>query len=251
MPLALCGCGEGFKASYVSTLRNWMFQENAGTNEYNLFFSLHDDDGETIDAEVSADVRIEDAAGNVLYQKTHLVTESNYGDFSKQNESIHLACIRIPKSYLKKGVSSSGKAYLKIYKKDVVTFDEVYCDALYCLPVKDVTVVCDLLPVELQMKDYSGRTEGVIRVEEVTYNYSSDIITKLDIELAGTKTQGGSNSYDYFTYKLYDSNGFMIDSGSVYLLSLTAGDKFKKEISVYEDLTPGETYTIKFEEYSY
>ena len=252
LPLALCGCGEGFRASYVSTLRNWMFQENSGTNEYNLFFSLHDKDGDTIDAGVTVDVRIEDASGNVLYEKTHTVTENDYGDFSNLNASYHLACVRIPKSSVKEGVSSSGKVYLKVYKEDVVAFDEVNCDALYCLPVKGIDLVCDdNLPIELKIKDYRGRVEGVIRVEEVKYAFDAGVSSNLEIELTGTKTQGGSKSFDYFIYKLYDSNGFMIDSGIVYLSSLSAGDKFKEDIRVYKDVTPGETYTIKFEEYSY
>ena len=33
LSLALCGCGEGIKVRYVTTLRNWLFQENPGANE--------------------------------------------------------------------------------------------------------------------------------------------------------------------------------------------------------------------------
>jgi hypothetical protein len=248
---ALCGCGEGIKARYVTTLKNWFFQENSGVNEYNFFFSLHGDDGDAIDAEVTADVRIEDESGNVLYKKTHTVTEKDYGDYTRQNTELHLACVRVPKSAVLPGVSSSGKAYLKVYREEIVEFDEVSCDVYYGLPVKDVKIVCETLPVELKMKDYRGNVESVIRVEEVKYAFNSDIVNDLKIELTGTKTQGGSNSFDHFIYKLYDSKGFMIDSGSVLLSSLSAGDRFKEDITIYKDVTPGETYTIKFEEYSY
>ena len=252
LSLALCGCGGGIKANYVTTLKNWMFQENSGTNEYNIFFSLHDKDGDNVDADVNVDVRIEDETGKVLYKKTHTVTESDYGDYSNNTVvTLHLACIRIPKSKLSKGVSSSGKVYLKVYRENAVEFDEVNCDAYRCLPVKDVKLVCETLPVELKMKDYRGDVESVIRVEEVRYSYDSEGYGDLEIELTGTKTRGGNKSFDHFTYKLYDSKGFMIESGNVLLSSLSAGDKFKESITVYEDVTPGETYTIKFEEYSY
>ena len=53
------------------------------------------------------------------------------------------------------------------------------------------------------------------------------------------------------SYKIYDSQGYMVDSGNVYLRNLTAGDKFKDDTIVVYDVTPGETYTIKFFEYSW
>ena len=47
-------------------------------------------------------------------------------------------------------------------------------------------------------------------------------------------------------YKLYDSEGFLSKSGSLYLESeLAVGDKFKETIIIF-DATPGETYTLKF-----
>ena len=254
-----CGCGapSGQLATMnVRTLKNWMFQFNSGTNEYNLFFALFDEDDKNVDADIDVDVRIEDESGNVLYKKTHTVTRADYGDYSSTTlGEMHLACVRIPKSYMKAGVSSNGKVYLKVYKKEVVEFDEVNCDAFYCLPVKDVKVVCESLPVELNIKDYRGAVESVIRVEEVKYSFDSSITMSLKIELTGTKIKDIKSSYsslyDMFNYKLYDSEGFIIDTGTVYLSSLSEGDKFREEISVYKDITPGETYTIKFEEHSY
>lgn len=253
LSFALCGCGEGIKVRYVTTLKNWFFQENAGANEYDLFFSLHGDDGDAIDAEVTADVRIEDESGNVLYKKTHTVTEKDYGDYTRQNTELHLACVRVPKSAVLPGVSSSGKAYLKVYREEIVEFDEVSCDVYYGLPVKDVKLVCDELPMEVNIIDYSNRVEGAVRIDEIKYSSDCSFSTvNLEIEVLGVKIKGKTSSlYDIINYKIYDSQGYRVKDGSLYLSSLSEGDKFKEKISIYSGITPGETYTIKFEEHGY
>ena len=69
--------------------------------------------------------------------------------------------------------------------------------------------------------------------------------------IAGTKTYSNENvyfrsNYDVISYKLFDSGGFVVDSGSVYLDSLSQGDKFKDESIVFYDLIPGEMYTLEF-----
>lgn len=48
--------------------------------------------------------------------------------------------------------------------------------------------------------------------------------------------------YDIIKYKLYDSEEYMVTSGSIYLNSLDQGDKFKDDSIVTYDIIPGETY---------
>ena len=40
------------------------------------------------------------------------------------------------------------------------------------------------------------------------------------------------------SYKLYDSAGYLVDSGNIYLSSLSAGDKFKDDSVVIYDILP-------------
>lgn len=64
--------------------------------------------------------------------------------------------------------------------------------------------------------------------------------------------EGTSDSgYDMISYKLYDSAGYLVDSGNIYLSSLSAGDKFKDDSVVIYDITPGESYTFQLSEYSW
>ena len=43
----------------------------------------------------------------------------------------------------------------------------------------------------------------------------------------------------------------MVDSGNLYLTTLSLDDKFNDDSIVVYDVAPGEMYTIKFSEYSW
>lgn len=126
---------------------------------------------------------------------------------------------------------------MKVYKNDVVRFDEVNCTALFCLPIKDVSVVVEELPIEISVKGYDGKVESKIKIEEVSYSFDKSLMTQLKITIMGTKTFGTNSSYDIISYKLYDSNGYVADTGNIYLSSLSNGDKFKNEAITYYDET--------------
>lgn len=53
------------------------------------------------------------------------------------------------------------------------------------------------------------------------------------------------------SYKLYDSSGYLVDSGNLFLRDLSAGDKFKDDSIAVYDVKPGESYLLKFTEYSW
>lgn len=251
--LILSGCSFGADpAARVETLKGWSFQYNDGTNDYSLFFGLLDENDNPIAAEVDVDIRIVNDSEEVVYTETKTVLTNDYGYYTSQAAGEqYLANVRIPASAITLGTSSSGKVYLTVYKDNTVQFDEVNCDALYCLPVQDVKVQFDDFPQEIKVKDYMGGTAAVIEMQGAEYSFDSDYTPTLSIVVSGQK-QSGSNSagYDMVSYKLYDSDGYMVDSGNLYLQSLSAGDKFKEEIIVY-DVTPGETYTLKLFEYSW
>ena len=65
------------------------------------------------------------------------------------------------------------------------------------------------------------------------------------------KTFGSNYGYDKIACKLYDSDEYLIDTGTVYLKSLDNGDKFKDNSIIIYDVTPGETYSLRLTEYSW
>ncbi len=252
----LCGCSllpfESTTAN-IETLKGWSFQYNEGTNDYSVFFALQTKSDRYVSADVDVDIRIVNDNNEEVYRGTHAVTKNDFGYYSSQaGGEQYLANLKIPAADISAGTSANGKVYLTVYRGETLRFDEVNCEALYCLPVKDVQLTTEGLPKEINVKGYDGKVESTIRIEEVQYTYEKDFTSQLKITVLGIKTYGSTNSsYDMVSYKIYDSNNYMVDSGNLYLNSLSQNDKFKDDSIVVYDVVPGETYTIKFSEYSW
>lgn len=246
----LCGCSAAQQSS-IETLKGWSFQFNEGTNDYSLFFGLLDQDKKSISADVDVDIRIVNEDDEEVYRGTKSVSESDFDYYTSQAAGEqYLANVKISASDIALGTSASGKVFLTVYKDDVVSFDEVNCEALYCLPIKDVQLTCDTLPLELKVKDYFGDTQSIIEITEVSYSFEKDYSPQMEITISGEKTYGADSSgYDIIGYKLYDSDDYIVDSGIIYLSKLSAGDKFKDSSTVIYDITPGMSYVLKLTEY--
>lgn len=251
--LLLSGCGSA--ASRVETLNSWSFQYNEETDDYSLFFGLADKNDKPLSAEVDVDIRIVNDEDEEVYTGTKSVSADDYDYYTSQIAGEqYLANVRIPASEITAGKSASGKVYFTVHKDDEVQFDEVNCEALFCLPVEDVQVTFDSFPLDLNVKDFMGNTESVIQIQGAEYKFEKEYSPQLTITITGEKKSGSSNSgsgYDIISYKLYDSANYMVDSGNIYLSSLSAGDKFKDDTVVIYDVTPGESYTFQLSEYSW
>ena len=121
---------------------------------------------------------------------------------------------------------------------------------------KDIQLESGPFPIELNVKGFDGVITSKIQIDDVTYEFEKGYRPTLTVTISGTKIYSNNNSYfssgyDVISYKLYDSENYMVDSGNVYLNSLNQGDKFKDESIIIYDLIPGETYTLKFTEYEF
>ena len=243
----LCGCSS---SPAIESLNNWSFQYNEGTDDYSVFFELRDKSGNSISADVDVDIRIVNDRDEEVFKGTRSVSPDDFGYYISQAQGEqYLANIRIPASEITPGAGSSGKVYLTVYKADVVAFNEVNCDAFYCLPIKDIQLECGPFPIELNVKGFDGSITSKIQIDDVTYVYEKGYTPTLTVTISGTKTYSNNNqyfssAYDAISYKLYDSENYMVDSGSVYLNSLNQGDKFKDESIIIYDLIPGETRCV-------
>ena len=251
LTLLLSGCGSS--ASRVETLKSWSFQYNEGTSDYSIFFGLADKNDKPLAADVDVDIRIVNDENEEVYSGTKSVSSDDFGNYTSQAAgNQYLANVRIPAAEITAGKSANGKVYFTVYKENEVQFDEVNCDALYCLPIEDVQVTFDEFPLDLKVKDFMGGTASVIQIQGAEYKFDKDYFPRLNITITGEKKSGSGNSgYDMVSYKLFDSAGYMIDSGNVYLSSLSAGDKFKDDSVVIYDVIPGESYVFQLSEYSW
>lgn len=216
--LSLYGCSTT-RHNTIETLKGWSFQFNEGTNDYSLFFGLLNQNDSPISADVDVDIRIVNEDGEEVYTGTKSVSKDDFSYYTSQAAGEqYLANVKISASDIALGTSSNGTVFFTVYKANTVSFDEVNCKALYCLPIKDIQLTYDSLPLELKVKDYLGNIESIIQINDVTYNFEKDYVPQLEITISGKKTYGnGSSGYDIISYKLYDSDDYMIDSGNIYL----------------------------------
>ena len=251
----LCGCSVGSVEFNVETLKGWSFQFNEGTNDYSLFFGLLDKNGNYLSADGSVDIRIVNEKDEEVYTATRNFSKDDFGIYTSQIAGEQfLANVRIPAFDIKEGKSSSGKVFLTVYNENVYAFDEVNCEATYCLPISDINLIHGDFPQEIEVTGYLGETDAIIRITDLTYEFDKEYIPQLKIALLGEKVYGkdsGGIAYDVIDYKLYDSEGYSIDSGSVFLDSLREGEKFKDSSIVIYDITPGETYELQLMERSW
>lgn len=263
----ICGCSapisiphendnaEILKDNNVETLKSWFFQFNEETNDYSLFFGLLNKDNEEISAEIDVDIRIVNEEGEEVYKETKSVFETDFDYYTSQAAGEqYLAELRIPATDIISGKSSNGTVFLTVYKNDIIRFDEVNCSALYCLPISDVELIFDTFPLSIDVKGYDGSIESTIQIEDIAYSFEKDYIPQVKITVFGVKTYGRQDSmpsYDIIGYKLYDSEEYMVTSGSIYLDSLDQGDKFKDDSIVIYDIIPGETYRLILSEYDW
>lgn len=72
-----------------------------------------------------------------------------------------------------------------------------------------------------------------------------------EINYTGTCTYTNNHDCIRVCYKVYDSDGFLVHSDSLFASSLAAGDKFRESDTIQYRFTPGETYTIELSDYVY
>lgn len=258
----MCGCSVPSFTSYennnnnnIEILKNWSFQFNGETNDYSLFFGLLNKDNKNLSADVDVDIRIVNEKGEEVYKGTKSVFKSDFNYYTSQAAGEqYLAELKIPATDIAAGRTPNGTVYLTVYKNDTILFDEVNCSALYCLPVLDVKLIFDTFPLSVDVKAYDGSLESTIQIDDISYSYEKDYIPQVKVMISGVKTYSRSDSmsgYDLISYKLYDSEEYMVTSGDIYLDSLVEGDKFKDDSIVIYDITPGETYRMTLGEYDW
>lgn len=118
---------------------------------------------------------------SIFLYETGTANQGNLGIDSINRTKVHLP------PYDEQITSVSGKVFLKVYKNDVVRFDEVNCTALFCLPIKDVSVVVEELPIEISVKGYDGKVESKIKIEEVSYSFDKSLMTQLKITIGALR----------------------------------------------------------------
>ena len=116
----------------------------------------------------------------------------------------------------------------------------------------DINITLPDLPATIQDYSYSDEINATIKITNITYKVDYGYTT---FYITGEKTydiEGDDyDRYSSFSWKLYDSEGYVIEDGVFYTPSISVGDKFKdEETYVFKELDPEETYELVITSYN-
>lgn len=217
---------------------------------YTFLFSFLDANENEIKAPATVKLKIVNDAGATVYNATKNVTESDFSTWSNRlsGKSWLQAAIYIKFSEITKGTVENGKLYYQITSSSGISFDEFTLD-VDGLPIKGSTITLPSVPQTIHDYDYDNDIETSVKITNIRYEISGD---DLYIYFTGEKTYddegGGYSRSCNVGWKLYDSEGYIKESGIFYSPAIRVGEKFKDEKGyAWDVISPGESYKLVIE----
>ena len=244
LTILLCGCGKGPKAESLAAAS---FRYEPGEQAYYLLFALCDQEGQEIAVPGKVELCIEDEQGNVLYQGKEKITETDFQADQKIRKEKHLAAkIAISEEKLQKGKSVSGTVKFSVKNGFSFHLKDLSCEAKNCLPIQELSFVCQEIPQDIHIKDPFWHSESVYRVEGLTWMAEPAMGGNVNLIVKGKKLDGEKGTGpDLIRYDVYDPQGEKVQGGELYMGRYEKGNSFTAQL-LLSDLIPGETYVIRF-----
>lgn len=209
---------------------------------FTLRFFLQDSTKRYIAAPAILNLRIVNDDEQEVYSKAMKVAMS---DFKTQPNGQTGYSLNINIADIKKGSAKYGKAFIQIQIPYYSPFGvkEKY---VYDLPEKSMKLILPVLPAVLNDYNYSNKIESGVKITGIRYETSGDTMY---IYFTGEKLydiEGDRYSRACtIGWKLYESEGYVVDSGTAYSSALRVGEKFKDAKEYVFDLQKGETYRLE------
>lgn len=231
---------DAMKVEYIS---NRSIDNDKENRRFCFSFSLKDEDNNYLKVPVIAEMKITNTKGEVVYEKAKKVTVN---DYSAKNGYSCIASVYIDYSEIEKKATDDGEFSVIVYN-DYVSFSE-YNNTVWYLPVKESTVEIPTLPKNFSVYK-NGERLTTLKITEIEYKVDSSFVSLL---FTGEKTYDDEgNSYSRSCgvgWKLYDSEGYLLKSGTYYTDDLKVGEKFRAgEVNFYlgYDTTPGDNFKLE------
>ena len=236
-------CNTAEKTSY----KQLNYQENGDCYEW--FLGIQNEQGVLTKANLSVTVEILNNNESVYKHTFHITTE-DFKEYPRANGDLELrAKFVIYKNDVAPGVNKTGTFTFDIKGENVSNFTNYKTSSTINeleLPQIKTNLNIPTLPKTIYNKSSSGTTNQMIKVTNITYETSG---TTMYIYFSGEKTfDKEGNNYSRISkigFKLYDSNGNVVDSGIIYVTALSVGDKFANTKESVFGITLGENYTIE------
>ena len=243
LALLLCGCGK----YQVDGVEQCSYRQNRESGAYELKFALLDPEGQEVAAPAKVTVSVEDDLGNVLYEDKMKITQEDFDWFQLKDQKNHyLANIEIPADALAPGRSVSGQVKFRVKKAFAFSFKNLSCEAVNCLPIQDVSFICEGMNQEFAIRNDFWNSESIYRVDDLSWQLDRYTGTTATLSIKGQKVQGSKGTFaDMIRYQVKDSEDQVIQSGELYLNHYSDGKGFDAML-FFSNLTPGEEYTLRF-----
>ncbi len=201
------------------------------SDEIKISISFDDEDGYSVYAPAYVKIKIDDANGSTVYEKTLIMKDSQSSVSVDHSEF---------SSY-----TATGTVYYTVFN-DYFSFEEVSHE----LENMPWTIDIELpdLPTTIKYYNWDDSIDSSCKITGITYErYSDDCVT---FYFTGEKTydDDGNNYSDSCKvgWKLYDEEGYVVASGTLYTDNLAVGEKFKNaETTAYNCIEPGKKYILE------
>lgn len=196
-----------------------------------FLFSFLDVNEKEIVAEATVDIRIENTASETVYEKTHKVTEENFGvwENSFYGEEWLAASIYIVDSDIMSGVSDCGTFYYTITSVNGISWDEFTLAIDGDLPIKETELSIGQV--------WESKNEWKFTIDSVQNHYAcSDpgeyqnnnlaqyIMITYSYENIGFDYYTSGLDFNFTDFKIYDEQGEIAEFYGCY--SHTVDDKY-------------------------
>ena len=235
------------EAKKVNWISNREIDDLEDEKQFRLMFSLKDSSEKYLKVPVIVEIKIENDNGEVVYNATKIVKASDYGGWTNAyGKEWTAAAIYIKYSEIASGTTEGGKVTFTVYN-DYVSFDPTTLTIYDNLPLKPTTIILPTLPDTIHRYNWDDRIDSSCKITNITYEISGD---DLYLYFTGEKTYDAEgNKYSQSCvvgWKLYDADGYVVDSGTFYSPNMAVGEKFKNEKEyAWDVIIPGETYILK------
>lgn len=220
------------------------------TNKWHrVFWSFsYEEEGPYVKADAIIHIRITNDNGEEVYKKSIDVDESFYSQWTNKSwdSSRLLGCIYIEDKDIVPGTADDGTLSISAELADGSSWKE-YEMGIYDLPMIGFTLNKPSLPCKINEIDYNGNIEYTVEVMELTAEYSStgSVKIKLKAKMVYNENGAGSSDYAYVGYKVKDSEGIVVDSGSFSVGPMAVGDIIIEENYLGGKYKLGEAYSIE------
>lgn len=254
--IALCLFGFLYTMSrnqIVSYMGNRTVDYDSANYRHRVFWTFFDQNNKAMKANASIKLVIRDVYSNVLYDKTTSVDSSYYSDWTNmfQDNAKLKGCIYINDNEILPGASETGTLSIYTEIPETGSYFEEETIKIDNLPTKDIDIVLsNPLPQSIRYS-FCGTLYTIVDVVDVRYSYQyydwdNSVTLTLSFTTKMTYNKNGNNSsdYSYITYKIYDSNGNIVESGDQIISPSSVGQSVVSDAIIF-NLSLNESYTIE------